>query len=389
MKTSSQFNLGRGVRGRDADFPRKPKRVTDVAQAKLIDINTSRKFDFSQQHRGNLPERPSTSGGLVNSSRRRDVEKRETKDDLHFNPLAAHGKGTTFYNFPLPGSLPTPDQTPRSSPPPPRKSSLAKPRSYTPESIEPMPTNMPVQTMDQIGMALGSPSHQPADWQTQNRFETMTRSPSPDVMDDSSFGGLVAPPKPKASKWKILGGIFGGRKHSACQTTPFYQLQPEPAQMTVTPGVDFVGFGEPTTSEVRPKFRGRGRTLSERKTKKNKPDLKRAETAPLQFDFEENGQQRTATPEITLEGSPLMENTHSNHEGKPYNGQMLDVDIPSIQLERYSVMFGSVLQKPTSTASSLLARRQATLDKLKTVNEALVSKVSPHVHWAPSNDYRF
>jgi hypothetical protein len=81
-----------------------------------------------------------------------------------------------------------------------------------------------------------------------------------------------------------------------------------------------------------------------------------------------------------------MGNVRSDHTEKPYNGQMLDVDIPSIQLERYSVMFGSVLQKPTSTASSLLARRQATLDKLKTVNEALASKVSPHVHWALPND---
>jgi hypothetical protein len=241
----------------------------------------------------------------------------------------------------------------------------------------------------EIGMALGSPTHQPTDWQTQTRFETITRSPSPDMMDDSSMGGLVAPPKPKASKWKILGGIFGGRKHSASQATPFYQLQPEPTQMPVAPQADFVSFGEPTTSEARPKSRGRGRTLSERKTKKNKPDLKRAETAPLRFDFQENGQQRTATPEITLEGGPLMDNVRSGHTEKPYNGQMLDVDIPSIQLERYSVMFGSVLQKPTSTASSLLARRQATLDKLKTVNEALASKVSPHVHWAPSNDYWF
>jgi hypothetical protein len=56
-------------------------------------------------------------------------------------------------------------------------------------------------------------------------------------------------------------------------------------------------------------------------------------------------------------------------------------------MERYSIMFGSVLQKPTNTSSSLLTRRQATLDKLKTVNEALASKVSPHVHWAPSNDW--
>lgn len=238
-------------------------------------------------------------------------------------------------------------------------------------------------------MALGSPTHQPTYWRTQTRFETLTRSPSPDLIDDSSMSGLVALPKPKPSKWKILGGIFGGRKHSSSQATPFYQLQPEPTQTPVAPQTDTVSFGEPTTSEARPKSRGRGRSFAERKTKKNKPDLKRAETAPLRFDLHENRQEQTATPEITLEGGPLMDNARSDQTGKPYNGQMLDVDIPSIQLERYSVMFGSVLQKPTSTASSLLARRQATLDKLKTVNEILASKVSPHVHWAPSNEYWF
>jgi hypothetical protein len=57
-------------------------------------------------------------------------------------------------------------------------------------------------------------------------------------------------------------------------------------------------------------------------------------------------------------------------------------------MERYSIMFSGVLQKSGSTTtSSLLARRQATLDKLKTVNEAIASKVSPHVHWVPSNDW--
>jgi hypothetical protein len=51
------------------------------------------------------------------------------------------------------------------------------------------------------------------------------------------------------------------------------------------------------------------------------------------------------TPSLRLESSP-----------------MLDVDIPRIEMERYSVMFGSLL-KPRD--SSLLTRRQATLEKLR------------------------
>ncbi|KAH8667567.1 hypothetical protein BGZ60DRAFT_431790 [Tricladium varicosporioides] len=379
-KSSSQVNSGGprlvlGVRGRDVEFPRAPVRVTDTAQAKLVDINTARKFDFGGHDRGAVPERPSTSAGPASKSKRRNAEKRETKDDLHFNPLAAHGTGTTFYNFPLPGSLPTPVHTPSQESLPPRKSSLDPhpPRTLTPDSMQAAPANMAVPQME-IGMALGSPSHQPTDWSQQVYTENNTRVSSPDAMEDFA-AETAAPAKPKASRWKILGGFFGGKKQAQAQPQPFYQLQPEPA--TNLPEADFSKFGEPTaTEEKAPKTRGRGRSISGKKQKGSKTDMKRANTVPanatpLRFDFQDNG--RTPTPEILLDGGPLNTNTnHSGHNGQ-YHG-VLDVDIPSIQMERYSIMFGSVLQKPTTTSSALLARRQATLDKLKTVNEALASK---------------
>ena len=102
--------------------------------------------------------------------------------------------------------------------------------------------------------------------------------------------------------------------------------------------------------------------------------MKRSQTAPLKFDFASNtGKTQTPTPEIRLEGGLMSDNAQHGQKGL-----LLNVDIPTTQLERYSVMFGSVLQKPpnTVTSSSLLARRQATLDRLKTVNEALALKVS-------------
>ncbi|KAF4625850.1 hypothetical protein G7Y89_g12312 [Cudoniella acicularis] len=352
-KSVSQVNSGRprmvvGVRGRDVEFPRAPVHVTDAAQAKLVDINTARKFDFGERERGPLPERPSTSAGPVHS-KRKNAEKRETKDDLHFNPLAAHGTGTTFYNFPLPGSLPTPDHTPREALLPPGKTSLDPhhPRTLTPDSMQAAPATMAVPQME-IGMALGSPSHPPTDWNSQTHSDAGTRTASPDTMDDS------------------MGGTFSSDKAKG------KQLQPEASKPAQAAEPDLLNLGEPSpSSEKRPKSRGRGRSISTRKQKPTKSEMKRANTVPLRFDFQENG--RTPTPEITLDGGPLKDTNHSGHTGN-YSGQMLDVDIPSIQMERYSIMFGSVLQKPTTTASTLLARRQATLDKLKTVNEALASK---------------
>lgn len=47
---------------------------------------------------------------------------------------------------------------------------------------------------------------------------------------------------------------------------------------------------------------------------------------------------------------------------------LLQVEIPNVEMERYSVMFGSLLQP--STSSSLLARRHGHLDELKTMAAA-------------------
>lgn len=371
------------MRGRDAEFPSAPIRVSEDAQPKRSGGNATRQFDFGRRDRNTLPERPSTSGGATaNLSMRKNAERRETKDDLHFNPLAAHGKETTFYNFPLPGTVPTPAHTPKSSPPLPRKSTTT--RSYTPDSMEAKPAFLNVEQAE-IGMALGSPTHQPTSWQSQSGHDLNARSPSPDMQP--SMDGYSDPPIPlkqKASKWKTLGGLFGGKKQNNPQT--FYQLQPEVTHHT-TMDEDYIDFGEPPlTSEKKPsKSRGRRRTNSEKKMGKQRPDVQRANTAPLRFDLKVDGaRSQTTTPEITIDG-PIMDTATQLHHHQI--SPLLHVDIPSTHMERYSIMFGSVLQKPASsfTSSSLLARRQATLDKLKTVNEALASKVSHHVHWAPYN----
>lgn len=141
------------------------------------------------------------------------------------------------------------------------------------------------------------------------------------------------------------------------------QAQREVQTMNET---DYMTFPDPPVGRPR----GRARTNSERNTKQE-PDIQRANTVPGDFQFQESrdkplpkGPKQFPSfvdirpPEIKLDGGPL-----------------LDVDIPSIEMERYSVMFDSVI-KPISSASSLLARRQATLDKLKVVNEAIAEHVS-------------
>ena len=331
--------------------------------------------EFAPQKRNNdqLPQRPSTSTGAASSfTRRKNAERRETKDDLHveFNPLASHGKATTFYNFPLPGALPTPATTPKSSPPA-QFPTLVRPS--TPDSMEIVPVRMEPRPME-IGMALGSPAHPPAIYQL-DTSDMYTRNFSPAHTDHSSEGGAInSPPmlRRKSSKWKTLGGLFGGKKHTH---QAFYQVQPEVPRLQPTD--QYLHIDEPLEIEQIPKSQLRKRASSERKNKKGHPEVKRSQTAPINFTYPD-ATGRYQTPEITLDGERLSDNINSKG--------LLNVDIPSIQMERYSIMFSGVLQK-SGPQSSLLARRQATLDRLKTVNEAIASKVSPHVHWAPSNDY--
>ncbi|KAL2065468.1 hypothetical protein VTL71DRAFT_3138 [Oculimacula yallundae] len=363
LSKSVWAQLGRGTtKGRDTEDSGAPTRVSEDAQARTVDQHAARLFDFAPQKRDQLPERPSTSAGPAsNFAKRRNAEKRETKDDLHFNPLAVHGVGTTFYNFPLPGFLPTPASSPKSAHHP-ASSKLQETRPSTPESMEmaPMKEDIP---QAEIGMALGSPLHPPTAW---TPIPSDRYTESPDHVDDDFSN--PTPVKQKTSKWKLLGGLFGGKKNEA-QSTAFYQVQPESSpQAPLDHG--FV-FGNASDN---PKPRGRGRSISiARKAGKQKPDMGRSNTVPLRFDF--NGSSKanpTGNPEITIDGgSVAYDGPRSTQKG----AGLLDVDIPSIQMERYSIMFGSLLQpQAQSQSSSLLTRRQATLDKLKTVNEAIASK---------------
>jgi len=382
-------------RARQANASGEPFRVSD-AQTKISDENKPQKFDFGLREHGKLLERPSTSSGAtLKLSMQKTAEKRETKDDLYFNPLAVHGKGTLFYDFPRPGTLHTPASSPKLLPP--KQQKPLKPRSDTPESIPDADTEITMNVYHQhpaelqIGMALGSPAHppscwpsEPVSWQPQSQTDSTPRTLSPE--QDMAMDGRATPvngAKPKGSRWKMLGGLFGaGRKNS--EPAPFYQLQPEPAHQ-VTIEADTGNIVEPIV-EKRPRVRGRTLTTSEHTTEKRKPDMMRSNTLPVDVNHNIPGSSRP--PEIIINNGRDFIDAAPSHKYKSQG--LLDVDIPTIQMERYSVMFGSVLQNAPSTtagSSALLARRQATLDRLKTVNEAIASKVSPHVHWAPSNDW--
>lgn len=339
-----------GVRVREAEYTGAPFHVSDEAGVGIVPTHKSvRNFQQSPQLNATLADRPSTSGGM---STRKPSEKRGTRDDLHVKPIRANQFSTTYYNFPLPCSLPTPATTPRSSPS----------RSYSPviSGSEVARPNYAFSEME-IGMAIGSPTHQPTVLGSHVEIQATARENTPESLEDWKIFAHATKSKP--SKWKILGGLFG--RKSSDSSTEFYQIQTE----VQTPRLEYVTSPLVTTERTR----GRARTNSERKTGKRKPEIQRANTMPTDFQF----QRSEVPPKVPPKGPkqfpilPETQNPEIRLEGEP----LLNVEIPSVEMERYSVMFGSVI-KPTASASSLLARRQATLDRLKVVNEAIAEHVS-------------
>lgn len=245
----------------------------------------------------------------------------------------------------------------------------------SPDDITNTPFNcdaFPGETL--IGIALGSPRD----------------CPLPPLPPEDP--GKHVPQKPKVSRWKSLGGLFGkkGLTRSAstspssysqhppyremtpsltCQernmeasgVTHFYASRAESPQESLGPSLTPSPKRTPTigSKRLRRKMSFR-RSNSQRKGIQggSQPNRKRSHTAPILRPQEES-------PNFQLNGESLLQ-----------------VEIPNVEMERYSVMFSNLLQPPTT--SSLLARRQAHLEELYTGTPAqqVVDTVSNSISYA-------
>ena len=218
-----------------------------------------------------------------------------------------------------------------------------------------------------IGMALGSPTHPQNDTMTAWRPQFMTSvtsgtsdSPSPSN-DDSS--------KSKTRKW----GIFGRSKSKRGKGSDA-RLEDQPTSagsanglartMSSAPGHRSVrGSPQEAKSAVAsPRYKTLGRSYTE-------PMMGVRENAPMSIPRKaiiplpppKDNEERTSWNRRNAPGA--FQSSSDSHRGD----NLLDVEIPDITMERYSIMFGHLLQN--RSASSLLARRQATQDRLKAIKE--------------------
>lgn len=262
-------------------------------------------------------------------------------------------------------------------------------------------------THEVIGIALGSPTMN-SHWNSPygGKMGTVTHitgGAAVDLSESSSKEDQQETAKPKLSRWK---SIFGRRQPPLQTKQSFYQV----AQSVVPPRADshhdddsigsrsasraeeiYEEHRAPTPQQYRMDVRevGRGGKRYEPAQAENGGRPRAATTTP-----KEPGKPRAvlmrsvSSPRLRMEGAKeeetpsvpqlvLPSNTQSSSNlNVSGSSSFLDVDIPSIKLDRYSVMFGSLLGSGSTNAgdrtSSLLARRQGNFDRLKPLNELTV-----------------
>lgn len=304
-----------------------------------------------------LSERPNTSSGPVSKSfEKPSFDKRVSRDDLALTLKSQMRGNVLAHHIPVRGRLPSPETSPKTE-------SLTRTtvvRMATPESLGEGDA-APIA----IGMALGSPSQDvdfpPTSWKGTRTMTTTNEIPQPPEDLQS---------RPKARKWGLFGRSKSkrGRPENATQRSMTEPPRASNASITSSKG-SMAGFHRHGQMDPEAK-----------KMHKHKPFVTRSQTEPVMAKQHEDwearmsrknstksarGELKTQGPEILLPPTvpPVPQ----------LIGPFLDVEIPSVKMERYSIMFGNVLKQPNQ-ASSLLARRQATLDRLKTINDQITQE---------------
>ena len=230
-----------------------------------------------------------------------------------------------------------------------------------------------------IGLALGSPGQSPllplpsddrdliAD---DDYFDNSPENTTMTLEDISEIDAGRKVIKRKGSKWKSLGSFFGRREIRS--PSPFYQLdqkeQTEPARQVITQDTL-------ETNALR-----RKRAESNHDTKAHRADSSTG--MPGQGLLRRNSSRRRGLRRKKVE-QPQPDTQHTvNTIAQDLDPRrelqrslipgpsLLQVEIPCVELERYSVMFGDVLEphvRQSKPQTSLLARRKGHLEELHAV----------------------
>lgn len=259
------------------------------------------------------------------------------------------------YHVPVRGSAPTPEYSPNF----PVIHEVSIPiRVQTPESI----TSGEIP----IGMALGSPPIRPDPSPSRWQAQFPPASPQPTSSSEPSSAGaapVASLQRKKTGRRKLFGLFGGGKKREDVQGLSHTDAGKSTITLNRTVEVSTSFVNVPTKPTPM-----RSNTQAERNVPKHKPLMVRSNTMPHNVD-EPPTQPKSA-------GLPGRQgNAYRQPQATlPPMPSFLDVNIPDTKLERYSVMFSDVLGHPhpppkQENSGSLLSRRQATLQRLKTIDD--------------------
>ncbi|KAJ5583185.1 hypothetical protein N7535_001805 [Penicillium sp. DV-2018c] len=185
------------------------------------------------------------------------------------------------------------------------------------EVIQPSHPRTPAE-QHMIGIALGSPS------MLQKEEQEPLPSPRWNAAIIESEKNLARKP----SKWKKIGGLFKAKNSFASLPT---------------------GAQERNIKMQSNESSRRGKQLKSRESLESSEEWPRLEIDPVQMPVHRYRND-------SIGGNKSRKDQMSTH------GLMLSVDIPNVEMERYSVLFSNVVNK--TERPSLLARRAKTLDRL-------------------------
>ncbi|KAL8694648.1 MAG: hypothetical protein Q9218_000743 [Villophora microphyllina] len=281
-------------------------------------------------------------------------------------------------------------------------------QTYSTRSLSPIDDPQPPESM--IGVALGSPGHSPLPSLPPDEASWTCVSPDQKTQASSRSSDKDAL-RSTGSRWRTLGGLLGKRSGSGQQSTTasrdpdysprmtrpqgVYDQALRNAQSTTKPKVktsitaqsqnhhswEWIGPAHLPVPEICEK-----KNYLLRKTSLRRNHLTRKQTQ----DGETTGMPRTREQHPVNSKSGAVGEKEGNNALQPKGqlGSLLQVEIPNIELERYSVMFSSLLQpsqqsipnRPSSPKRqpSLLARRQVNVPELKTTKPPSIER--PWMH---------
>jgi hypothetical protein len=235
------------------------------------------------------------------------------------------------------------------------------------------------ESQEYIGIALGSPtagSHSTSTPTSQVAPDNLAKNPQMDRYGNTSavtLGTTREPTKPKVSRWKSFfkkaSSPLGMSQSSPREKQPFYQLD-QPAAAT---RADSHHDASPVSES---KSRQEEQASSVSPTAYD-PEIRGSRKTSVVYggsETESDGQARQRAATVGINHAHPRHNItrSSTAPSQPSTPGLLDIAIPDIQMERYSVMFSGVLGP--SNRSSLLERRQPNAEKVKPLNQ-LTAKV--------------